>query len=921
MSDYEQGGWQKADARVLGQILAAQNIVFALPNITRITEYYAQTLISIPGIAACRVCLGNKSAQAGEMAVSVCAQCEILRPRTEEDNPISPSSPGFKCILADQPDMRFMVVDSYQHRFGFFVLKIKDAAVFDVYQPFIVNLASYLALTLENRWQNDLLQKVHAELERKVEERTHDLLNANEELIASRRVALDMMQDAVEARQQAEQANAVLQREIAHRKHAEEALRQQYSTLRGIIDSTNAIIFSVDRQYRYTSFNQEHAAVMRALYDAEIEIGRSLLECMTVAEDREVAKRNLDRALTGEQLVQESYSGEGPRSRRYFQISHSPVKTETGDIIGVAVLAQDITDRREMEQALAVREREYRTLVEHSPDLIVRYNANLHRIYVNPAWEKASGLRAEEVINVLPTEIPKVPKPTITEYMEKLQQVLKTGSPQSLEFNWVNARSETLYLDYVIVPEYDQYGEITSVLSVGRDLTERRRAEEALRASEEKYRSLIQRVQTAIVLHDGHGRILICNPLAQHLLGLSEDHLLGKSLDESAWRFLREDGSVMPVSEYPVSLVLSSRQPLRGYISGINHPNGKVWTLVNAEPEFTDSGDISQVIVSFIDITEKKRAEELLRKLSRAIEQSPVSIIITDTTGAIEYVNPRFTELTGYTLEEVLGQNPNILKSDQTSPEEYDDLWKTIMSGGVWQGEFCNKKKNGELYWEWASISPVINHVGAITNFVAAKENITDRKRAEEAELRRRRIAETLVKAAGVLNSTLDLNQVLDLILQQLSRAIDCDSASFLEREDDALVISACQGFHKPHEVLGARFSLSPNTPLDHVFSSKIPFHVADVDQEYPHFHDQDIASHYIRTWLGVPILSKDRVIGVVTLDRLEVRPFTDEDIELAMAFANQSAIAIENAALHKQTQHYAEELERRVEERTLDLR
>jgi len=140
-----------------------------------------------------------------------------------------------------------------------------------------------------------------------------------------------------------------------------------------------------------------------------------------------------------------------------------------------------------------------------------------------------------------------------------------------------------------------------------------------LRTSEKRYRSLIQMVQTAIVLHDSQGRILASNPLAQRLLGLSEDQLLGKVLIDPEWHFLREDNSVMPISEYPVSCVLATQQPLRDYVVGICRPGHDevTWSLVNAEPEYNDLGEINQIIVSFIDITERKRAEEELLERAR----------------------------------------------------------------------------------------------------------------------------------------------------------------------------------------------------------------------------------------------------------------------------------------------------------------
>lgn len=127
----------------------------------------------------------------------------------------------------------------------------------------------------------------------------------------------------------------------------------------------------------------------------------------------------------------------------------------------------------------------------------------------------------------------------------------------------------------------------------------------------------------------------------------------------------------------------------------------------------------------------RRHAEEELRKLSRAVEQSASTIIITDTQGYIEYANPRFTENTGYSQEELLGRHTRFLGSGHTPPEEYERLWETINSGKEWRGEFQNVKKNGELYWESASISPIKNADGVISHFLAVKEDVTERKQAE----------------------------------------------------------------------------------------------------------------------------------------------------------------------------------------------
>ena len=129
---------------------------------------------------------------------------------------------------------------------------------------------------------------------------------------------------------------------------------------------------------------------------------------------------------------------------------------------------------------------------------------------------------------------------------------------------------------------------------------------------------------------------------------------------------------------------------------------------------------------------DRERLLNELRKLSMAVEQSPATVVITDIHGTIQYVNPKFIRLTGYTPEEAIGQNPRVLKSGETPPAVYEELWKTILSGKEWHGEFHNKKKNGELYWESALIAPVKDDSGKIKHFIAVKEDITERKRAEQ---------------------------------------------------------------------------------------------------------------------------------------------------------------------------------------------
>jgi PAS domain S-box-containing protein len=166
----------------------------------------------------------------------------------------------------------------------------------------------------------------------------------------------------------------------------------------------------------------------------------------------------------------------------------------------------------------------------------------------------------------------------------------------------------------------------------------------------------------------------------------------------------------------------------------MKHKNGEwIWVLDRGKIfKWSPQGKPLMMAGTHQDITKRKLAEEQVRKLSKAIDQSPASIVITNLKGEIEYVNPYFCKVTGYSFEEVVGRNPRILKSGDKSSHEYEALWKQISAGEKWSGEFKNMKKNGEEYWEYASICPIHNETGKITHFIAIKEEITYRKNAED---------------------------------------------------------------------------------------------------------------------------------------------------------------------------------------------
>ncbi|MFT3752649.1 MAG: PAS domain S-box protein [Paludibacter sp.] len=242
--------------------------------------------------------------------------------------------------------------------------------------------------------------------------------------------------------------------------------------------------------------------------------------------------------------------------------------------------------------------------------------------------------------------------------------------------------------------------------------------------SECHYKALFNNNHSVILLvNPENARIEDANPAACRFYGWTHDELCLKSV---------YDFNVIDKEQVNARLHAVESQILNHFITQHRLASSAVRDVeVFSNP--IHIGNKTMIYSSIHDITEKRIAESELRKLSIAVEQSPVAICITNPDGIIEYVNPRVVHLTGFSANELINENTRIFGSGEKTKKEYTKLWQTIKSGKIWSGEFHNKKKDGELYWESATISPIFDNGGQITHFLSIKEDITDRKRAETA--------------------------------------------------------------------------------------------------------------------------------------------------------------------------------------------
>ncbi len=331
--------------------------------------------------------------------------------------------------------------------------------------------------------------------------------------------------------------------------------------------------------------------------------------------------------------------------------------------------------------------------------------------------------------------------PMLVGILDKALASITQAERDAIQQRWISVRLEhgfaaSKFLKWLIGAGVAALLVVASFLfwnrKLRREIEERNRAEAALQESETLFRTMVSSVPGVLYRcrNDSNWTMLYISDAVFELTGYPATDFLGNRSRTWAQLMLPEDRERV---ERRVQESISGGETfLLEY--RIVRSDGHIRWVSERGKALGGGPREEQIIVGGIfDVTDEKQSAEMLVKLSTAVQQSPVSVVITNLDGDIEYVNPKFSQVTGYTLEEAIGQNPRILKSDKVDPETYQELWKNLAAGKEWRGELLNKKKNGELYWESASISPIRSAGGTITHYLAVKEDITDQKRTEAA--------------------------------------------------------------------------------------------------------------------------------------------------------------------------------------------
>jgi len=419
------------------------------------------------------------------------------------------------------------------------------------------------------------------------------------------------------------------------------------------------------------------------------------------------------------------------RSRSFYLDTGKPCRS-----LGTV---QDITESRLAQESLQKSEQKFRDLLESAADAMVIVNESHIIQMVNRQCEEVFGYRREDLLG----------RPVEVLLMRPLTVRQSSHTPDSgsgpMELQAVRLNGTSFPAEITLSPLMTEEGLIISI--VLRDITARKEAEREIEILSERLSLATGSAGIGVWDWLVESDNLIWDDLMFKLYRMEPEDFSG---DRDGWlRNLHPDDresayqaverALAGEEDYNIEFrIVSSRADLY-YIKSqavvIRDRRGRPVRMTGVNWDITEQKRFDLELRNYRDHLEdmvRERTEEL-QKLNQAVKFSPVTVLITDQKGIIEYVNPKFTEVTGYSAEEVLGKSPSILNSGKHDRAFYGDLWETIQKGNEWKGEFINKKKNGDLYWESASLSPILNDQGAITHYIAVKEDITPRKLAEMA--------------------------------------------------------------------------------------------------------------------------------------------------------------------------------------------
>ncbi|SEH37864.1 PAS domain S-box protein [Magnetospirillum fulvum] len=534
--------------------------------------------------------------------------------------------------------------------------------------------------------------------------------------------------------------------DITERKLAEASLREKDALLHEMSSIAHIGAWNFDVLTRQVSLTDEVARIhgLEPGEESSLDQGLSLFP----DDNRRKLETALSEAIEQRRpydLELEMVTARG--TLKWVRTIGFPVLSD-GRVVAVRGTLQDISDRKQAEQARLQAEERFRRMAETVGEVFWLATPDFSRFeYLSPAFEPIWGMSGQDLYeNGLAWMNPI--HPDDSEMVQVAFQNVRTGIACDIEFRILRGDGSQCWVNSRAYPLRRGDGTIDMISGVVTDITERKQAALRLGAAEAKLRLFIENAPAALAMLDRQMRYLFVSRRWLTDYRLERQDVIGNGHYDvfpdvpERWREVYRrclEGATEKCDEDPFHRA-----------DGVTE-----WLHWEIRPWMEDDGQIGGILIMSENVTERVVSREQVRKLSLAVEQSPNGIQITSAVGGmIEYVNEAFLAMTGYARDELIGRNPNIVSSGLTPSTTYADLWRTLSEGHPWQGEFINRRKNGEVFIEFARISPVRNEEGAITHYLAIKDDITERKRiGQELDLYRHHLEEVVTMRTAELRT------------------------------------------------------------------------------------------------------------------------------------------------------------------------
>jgi PAS domain S-box-containing protein len=537
------------------------------------------------------------------------------------------------------------------------------------------------------------------------------------------------------------------------------------SLMQRIIDSFENRFYSLDRSYRYTGFNKSHAQSMKSLYGVDIQLGNSLLDYIDVKEDRKRAKINLDRVFDkGETVIDEVLIGKEPLSRKYLEISHTPLKDEKGSIVGVIITSRDMTLRKQWEDALRDSEERFRKVFEESPIGIVLTSRDFQFFNANPAFCRMLGYTADEMSSKTFLEVTHPEHRNIDK--ENVERMWREEIPNYITEKRYVAKNGDVRLGLLsasLIRGYD--GKPLYALAMIDDITERKHAEENLLNSAIFLNNMVEQSPTPTWISDDKGNLLRINKACCELLNITQNEVIEK-YNVFKDNIVEEQGH-MPLVKNVFEKGEVARFELNwdsSKLKGLSFKNStKVILSVTIFPIKNSSGKITNAVIQHMDITESKKSEILIRRQREEyrtiIDTIPAVIAYVDRDGKILRINKAGASDFGMKPKEAVGKTYHDLFPTEIANKYIKQVQRvmdtaTPIMGTITHLTFASGK---EIDVE-ADMLPYLDHEGKVIGVISLVQDITEKKKTLEAlEQRNLQLNKTLNDAINAMVRIVEL--------------------------------------------------------------------------------------------------------------------------------------------------------------------